>query len=331
MRLADSAWLVLLTAVVVTSALWLIRRRHQRFPFPLLAPATAGGRLRLAATVAAGLLAAQALIPLTVALARPQQVLTRKVQRSEGIDIVVVLDVSGSMAALDFKPDNRLAVAETVIGDFLDGRPYDRIGVVVFAGAAVTLCPLTLDKEVVRHLLDGVRIGALPDGTAIGLGLGTAVARLRQSEAASKVVILVTDGANNAGQLDPLTAAELAATQGVVVHTILVGSSGVVPVPVQETDPATGHQRVRVQRLRVEVNPELLAQVSRLTTGTSFQARDADGLRQVFAEIDALEKSELTSSRLVRHEERFEPWALGSLALLLAAALLEGVFGGTPW
>jgi Ca-activated chloride channel family protein len=275
--------------------------------------------------------AALALVPLAVALARPQEVLSRMLEHAEGVDLVVALDVSGSMAALDFQPSDRLGVAKEMISEFIRGRPEDRIGLVVFAGAAVTICPLTLDHDVARHLLDRVELHALPDGTAIGLGLGTAVNRLRSSEAKSKVVVLVTDGSNNAGQLDPRTAAELAAAEDITVHTVLVGRGGTVPIPVRLQDPRTGREFTQVQNVEVEINPELLAEISRTTGGTSFRARDAAALADVFDEIDRMERTTFTSVRMVRYRELFEPWAAGALALLLAAVAVEGIGGRTLW
>jgi Ca-activated chloride channel family protein len=245
--------------------------------------------------------------------------------------MVVVLDISGSMAAMDFEPSDRLGVAKEVITSFLEGRVNDRVALVVFSGAAVTLCPLTLDHGVALHMLDKVELGTLPEGTAIGMGLGTAVTRLRTSDSESKVVILVTDGANNAGQLDPITAAELAEAEEITVHTVLVGSGGEVPIPITERDRRTGEERVRIRRVVVETNPELLAEISRMTGGTSFRARDAEALTTVFAEIDAMETTEFTSTRLVRYREKFEPWAVAALVLLLAGVLIEAGAGRTPW
>lgn len=171
----------------------------------------------------------------------------------------------------------------------------------------------------------------LPDGTAIGLGLGTAVNRLRTSAADSKVVVLVTDGSNNAGQLDPQTAAELASGEGITVHTVLVGRGGKVPIPVWMRDPRTGRERSQIQNVEVEINPELLAEISRATGGTSFRARDPEALEDVFAEIDRMERTVFTSTKLVRYRERFEPWAILALVLLVAGVAVEGVFGRTPW
>ena len=330
MRLAEPVVLALIGAAVAAGLLWVLRRRWQRFPLP--AAAGSGVRPRLvAATTVAGLLAAAVLAPLAVALARPQEVLSRQLERAEGVDIVIALDVSGSMAALDFQPSDRLGVAKEVIASFLARRHDDRIGLVAFAGAAVTLCPLTLDHEVVARVLHGLTFDALPDGTAIGMGLGTAVSRLRTSSSESKVVVLVTDGDNNAGQLDPLTAADLAAAAGITVHTVLVGRGGEVPIPVTLRDPRTGREVREIRQVEIETNPELLAEIARRSGGTSFEARDTAALARVFAEVDRLQKTEFSSTRLVRYRERFEPWAASALALLLVAVALEGLAGRTPW
>ena len=330
-RLAAPGWLALAGLALVVAALWLMRRRWQRFPFPDVERAPRRGAWILGRTTIAGLLVAAALVPLAVSAARPQEVLSRRLERAEGVDLVIALDISGSMAALDFRPTDRLGVAKEVIGRFVERRENDRIGLVVFAGAAVTLCPLTLDHDVVQHLLDQVELETLPEGTAIGLGLGTAVNRLRTSEADSKVIVLVTDGTNNTGQLDPMTAAELAAEQGITVHTVLVGRGGRVPIPVPERDPRTGRVRRRIVEVEVEINPELLAEIARQSEGTSFRARDPEALESVFGEIDALEKTEFSSTKLVHYRERFEPWAVAAFVLLIAGVLVEGLIGRTPW
>jgi len=331
MRLASPWWLGLIAVAIVLMVLWLLRRRWQRFPFPAVAAALGKTGRIPERTVMAGVLAALALAPLAAALARPQEVLSRRLERAEGVDLVVALDVSGSMSALDFEPTDRLGVAKEVIGQFLDGRANDRFALIVFAGAAVTLVPLTLDHAVAQHMLDEVQMGSLPDGTAIGLGLGTAVARLRHSEADSKVVVLVTDGSNNTGQLDPINAAEMAAELDITVHTVLVGRNGMVPVPVPVRDPRTGRVSHQVRQMEMEINPELLAELARITGGSSFRARDSKGLEEVFEAIDGLEKTEFTSTKLVRYRERFEPWAVAALVILLLGTALEGVAGKTPW
>jgi Ca-activated chloride channel family protein len=330
-RLAAPEWLALVGLALIVGLLWLMRRRWQRFPFPDVERAARRGTWILGRTTLAGLLVAAAIIPLAVSAARPQEVLSKRLERAEGVDLAIALDVSGSMAALDFQPTDRLGVAKEVIGRFIDRRENDRIGLVMFAGAAVTMCPLTLDHGVVQHLLDQVELETLPEGTAIGLGLGTAVNRLRGSEADSKVIVLVTDGTNNTGQLDPMSAAELAAEEDITVHTVLVGRGGEVPIPVRERDPRSGRVRRRIVEVEVEINPELLAEIARLSGGTSFRARDPEALESVFREIDALEKTEFSSTKLVHYRERFEGWAMAAFVLLIAGVLLEGIAGRTPW
>jgi Ca-activated chloride channel family protein len=330
-RLAAPLWLALAGVGILAALLWLLRRRWQRYPFPLAARVGSRGLGHISATAAAGVLAAMAFAPLAVSLARPQEVLSRQLEHAEGVDMVIALDISGSMAALDFQPTDRLGVAKETIAGFLERRPHDRIGLVVFAGAAVTICPLTLDHEVAGHLLEQVELRTLPDGTAIGLGLGTAVNRLRVSTSDSKVVVLVTDGSNNAGQLDPRTAAELARDEKITVHTVLVGRGGKVPIPVRMRDPRTGREFSQIQNVEVDINPELLAEIARSTGGTSFRAGDPEALAEVFSEIDRMEKTVFTSTRLVRYRERFEPWALAALILLAAGVVLEGTVGRTPW
>ncbi|MCP4895903.1 MAG: VWA domain-containing protein [bacterium] len=329
-RLATPYWLALAGLTVVFVTVWLVRRRLQRFPMASV-HRHQGRWISLQVTTVAGILAAMAFLPLAVASARPQEVLARVLEHTEGVDMVVALDVSGSMAALDFEPSDRLGVAKEVISSFVESRPDDRFGVVVFAGAAVTLCPVTLDHGVVTHLVREIELRALPDGTAVGLGLGTAVNRLRKSQTESKVIVLVTDGASNAGELDPMTAAELAAQQGITVHTVLVGSEGPVPVPVPQRDPRTGRETVTIQRVEVETNPELLAEIARATGGMSFRARDSEALVSVFAEIDAMERTEFESTQLVHHREKFENWALAAFLLLTCAVVLESGFGRSPW
>ncbi|NOZ79610.1 MAG: VWA domain-containing protein [Acidobacteria bacterium] len=331
MRLAHPAWLVLAAVGVICLVLWTFRRLWQRYPFPVTTPWSGRAAMTAGATTLAGVLAAAAFVPLAVGAARPQEVLSRQLAHSQGVDIVIALDTSGSMAALDFRPSNRLEVAKKVISRFIAGRPNDRIGLVVFSGAAVTLCPLTLDHRVAQQLLARARLGMLPDGTAIGMGLGVAVNRLRHSKARSKVIVLVTDGSNNAGALDPMTAARLAAQQGIRVHTILVGRGGIVPIPMKYRDPFTGEIMTRVRRARVDVNPQLLETIARTTGGVAFRARSSDALAQIFKQIDRMEKTRFTSTKLVQYRERFEPWAFGALAMLLVGIAVETAAGRTPW
>ncbi|MEM8963362.1 MAG: VWA domain-containing protein [Acidobacteriota bacterium] len=255
---------------------------------------------------------------LLVVLARPQLGLAWEQDLTEGIDIEIALDVSGSMAAEDFQPRNRLEVAKSVADDFIADRAAgDRIGLVIFAGAALTKAPLTTDRSMLRLLLDDVSLDTLPDGTAIGLALASAAARLKDSESESKVIVLVTDGVNNAGAIDPDSAAAVAEGLGIRVYTIGVGREGVVPVPVR--DPRTG----RIQRvpMDVEVDEELLRSIAERTGGKYFKATNPDGLRAIFEEIDELERTPIEIKRYVRYEETYRLWAWAALALLLVPFL----------
>lgn len=251
-----------------------------------------------------------------VALARPQLGYSWEESLTEGIDIEIVLDISGSMGAEDFQPKNRLTVAKTVVNDFVRGRPADRIGLVVFSGTAMTRAPLTADREMLRFLIDAVELNALPDGTAIGVALANAAARLKDSEAASKVIVLVTDGVNNAGEIDPVSAAAICDGLEIKVYTIGVGTQGRVPVPMPFRNPITGRQEVRRALMDVEVDEELLRRIADRTSGKFFTATNPSGLRDVFDEIDELETTPLQVKQYTRYEEVFQPWAQTALALV---------------
>lgn len=266
------------------------------------------------------------LAALVVALARPQLGYAWEESLTQGIDIQVVLDISGSMGAEDFQPKNRLAVAKRVLRDFVDRRPADRIGLTVFSGAAVTRAPLTTDHAMLDLLIDSVEINSLPDGTAIGVALADAAARLEHTPAKSKVIVLVTDGVNNAGAIDPISAAAVCKGLGIRVYTVGVGTAGRVPVPVPIQNPITGERETRRVLMNVEVDEDLLKKIADRTGGRFFKATDRDSLRRIFGEIDRLEKTPLAVKRYVRYEERFAPWAWAGLALLVAplgAALID--------
>lgn len=319
-HLQDPWYLLLLLLVPI-----LVARRHQRQGFGELTysslPLSTGGSWRLHLPFYLRLLA---LVLLIVAFARPQLGWVRERNMTEGIDIQVVLDVSGSMAAEDFQPRNRLTVAKDVMREFVDRRHADRIGLVIFAGNTLTRAPLTADHQVLRLLLDSIELNTLPDGTAIGMALAAGAARLKSSEAATRVIVLVTDGVNNSGAIDPDTAAALCEGLGIKVYTVGVGTAGRVQVPVPMSD-ASG--RVETQRVEmdVEVDEELLRSIAERTGGRFFQAVDADSLREVFADIDRLEKTPLEIQRYVRYREAFEPLvviAAGLLLLPLALAFL---------
>ncbi len=258
-----------------------------------------------------------------VALARPQLGYAWEESLTEGIDIEIVLDVSGSMAAEDFQPENRLAVAKNVVNDFIQGRPADRLGLVVFSGTALTRAPLTGDREMLRFLVESVSLNSLPDGTAIGVALANAASRLKDSQAESKVVVLVTDGVNNAGAIDPMSAATICKGLGIRVYTIGVGTEGRVPVPMPFRNPLTGREEIRKALMDVEVDDELLQRIADKTSGQFFKATDPEGLREVFAEIDRLETTPMQIKKYTRFEEVFEPWAQSALALLFLPLIIR--------
>lgn len=310
-RLA-SPWMLAWMPVALAGAWWLARRRRvadARMVLPqTVARAALGGspwiRIERALPWVRGL----ALVLMVVALARPQAGARIEDVSTLGVDIVVALDVSGSMRAEDFRPDNRLTVARQTIQSFIEGRPADRLGLVVFAALATTRCPLTLDHEMLSQFLSQVDFAPRDqDGTAMGMGLATAVNRLRKSSAESKVVVLVTDGVNNTGQIGPKAAAEAARALGVKVYTIGVGSEGSVRVPV-------GRGQYMMQR--VELDEELLVEIAERTGGEYFRATDAEALATVFETIDALEKTEIQSRVRMLYSELF-PWMLLPAALLL--------------
>ena len=257
-----------------------------------------------------------ALALLIVALARPQSSSTNSTSNIEGIDIVMAMDVSGSMLARDLKPD-RLTAAKTVASDFVKDRPGDRMGLVIFSGETFTQVPLTTDHGVMLNMLGEMKNGLIEDGTAIGDGLATAVSRLKDSEAVSKVVILLTDGLNNAGSVDPYTAAEMAKLFGVRVYTIGVGSYGTAPYPVQTP---FGTQ---IQQMKVEIDEKLLASVAGMTGGKYFRATSNQKLDEVYQEIDKLERSKIEVTEFRRLHEEFYPLVAWALALLLLEFLLR--------
>jgi Ca-activated chloride channel family protein len=258
-----------------------------------------------------------ALACLIVALARPQLGYSWEESQTEGIDIEIALDISGSMGAEDFQPKDRLTVAKEVVKDFIGKRPADRIGIVVFSGAALTRAPLTTDRAMLNLLVDSVELNSLPDGTAIGVAIASAAARLKDSSAKSKVIVLVTDGVNNAGEIDPVSAAAVAKGLGIKVYTIGVGTEGRAPVPVPVTNPLTGEREIRRVPMNLQVDEALLQQIAERTNGRFYRATDQDALRTVFADIDRLEKTPLAVKRYVRYREAFMPLAWAALVLVV--------------
>ncbi|MGE5346964.1 MAG: vWA domain-containing protein [Acidithiobacillales bacterium] len=260
---------------------------------------------------------------LVVALARPRLGLERTESWTEGVDIFIALDASGSMAAEDFKPKNRFHVAKNAVRQFIEGRSSDRIGLLTFAGRSRTVTPLTTDRQMLLTSLSAQTLGDQGDGTAIGMALGNALARLRPSKAKSKLIILVTDGGNNAGEIDPETAAGIAKALGVRVYTVGVGTvSGPVEIPISVRDPETGKVTERRVVANVDVDEELLKRIAAITGGKFFRATDAEGLASTFAEIDRLEKSEIKTAHYTRFREVFPSVAVPSAVLLAVAGLL---------
>ena len=257
-----------------------------------------------------------ALACLTVALARPQQVSAEREVQASGVDIVLALDISGSMLAEDFRPVNRMAVAKEEAKKFVRGRQSDRIGLVVFAKKSYTQCPLTLDYDVLLKLIDDVEIGMIKDGTAIGLGIANATNRLRGSSAKSKIIILLTDGDNNAGNIDPVTAAELAKSFGIKIYTIGIGTGGLVPFPID--DPVFGKRYVQA---KVDIDETTLKRVADLTGGIYFPARDAKTLSEIYSRINQLEKSDFKVQQYESYGELFHWFLIPGLLILIIEAL----------
>jgi len=252
-----------------------------------------------------------------VGFARPQSGRHEEKVTTEGIDIILAMDISSSMLAEDFKPKNRIEAAKTVATEFIKGRQNDRIGLVVFAGQSFTQCPLTLDYGILLRFLQEVHIGMIEDGTAIGMAIGNCVNRLRDSKAKSKVVILLTDGRNNRGELDPLTAARVAKTFDVRIYTIGAGKKGNALYPVQ--DPIFGKRYVSMP---VEIDENLLTQIATITGGKYFRATDRRSLEKIYSDIGKLEKTKIEIKEYTRYKELFSHYLLLALSLLLVEIVL---------
>ncbi len=252
-----------------------------------------------------------------IALARPQSSSKNQKVNVEGIDIVLAMDISGSMLAADLKPD-RLEASKAVASDFVAGRPDDRMGLIVFSGETFTQVPLTTDHGMMLNMLKDMKCGMLEDGTAIGDGLASAVNRLKDSEAISKVVILLTDGDNNAGSIDPSTAAEMAKLFGVRVYTIGAGTRGMAPYPVQ-----TPFGGIKYQQVEVNINEPLLQNIAEVTGGKYFRAESKEKLQQIYDEIDKMERSKIEINEYKRLHEEFYPFVICGLILLIISFILK--------
>jgi Ca-activated chloride channel family protein len=254
---------------------------------------------------------------LIVALARPQTTMSGQNIYAEGIDIVMLLDISTSMLAEDFQP-NRVEAAKEVAEHFIDGRQNDRIGLVIFAAQSFTQCPMTLDYRVLKNLLRQVKPGMVEDGTAIGMAIAQGVNRLKDSKAKSKVMILLTDGMNNRGEIDPLTAAQIAKTFNIRIYTVGVGTVGEAPYPVQTPF------GIRYQNIPVDVDEKTLAQIADMTDGRYFRATNNKALKEIYDEIDKLEKTRVEVKAYRSYTELFYPWAALGLLSILVEFLLAG-------
>jgi Ca-activated chloride channel family protein len=254
---------------------------------------------------------------LTIALARPQNSKVNESINSEGLDIVMSMDISGSMLAQDFKP-NRIEAAKKVAQEFIENRPTDRIGLVIFSGESFTQCPLTTDQNVLKEQLLNVKSGLLEDGTAIGMGLATAVERLRSTKTKTKVIILLTDGVNNSGLIDPITALEIAKAYKIRVYTIGVGSEGSAPYPVKDQFGQTS-----IQLMPVQIDEALMQRISRETGGKYFRATNNNSLNRIYKDIDKLEKTKIEINSYKRYSELFFPYAFIALFCIMLELVLR--------
>ena len=268
---------------------------------------------------------------LVVALARPQKQHAEVEVTTEGVDIMLILDISESMKALDFKPDDRLAVAKREIKNFVARREHDRMGLVLFAARAFTRCPLTNDYSVILQMIDAADYTDFSDQTAIGTAIATAANRLKDSPAKSKVIILLTDGANNAGDIPPQTAAKAAGELGIKIYSIGVGKEGRVPFPVETVNPQTGRRTQRIEMMESDINEKELAEIANATGGAFFRAQSPESLKRIYEEIDKMEKTEIKSISHVSYSEYFYKWLWIGFIILAAEMLLQNtVFRRIP-
>ncbi len=317
-------WLAALVLPVVGHYIWLCRQGGAAVKATTITSLTTAPRtMRYYLRHLPIVLRCVAIVLFAVAFARPRSAEQLSKTTVEGIDIVLALDVSGTMLAADFEPD-RLTAAKDVAAKFIADRRGDRIGLVAFAGESYTQCPLTTDQASLQTLLSQIKFGVIEDGTAIGMGLATAVNRLRDSSAKSKVIILLTDGVNNAGQVAPLSAAEIAAEYGIRVYTIGVGKRGYAPYPYYD---AWGN--VRYQQMKVDIDEQVLTDIAAKTGGEYFRATSKNTLREIYAKINTLEKSRIETDEYVRYTEHFVGYLLWALAVLAAEFLLRRLWLNT--
>jgi Ca-activated chloride channel family protein len=323
-RLAAPEWLVALVPVALWCAWALHAHRGRVAAFRISSLELAGEKRGIAVRFAwlPSLLAVAGLSLLIFALARPQRVFTFATEK-RGIDIVVALDASGSMGAEDFRPRNRFAVAKQLIAQFVEKRVDDRIGIVTFGARAATRVPVSFDHRIVVAALEKCDLGDHGDGTAIGHAIATSVNRLRSSRAKSRVVILLTDGINNAGSVDPVTAAQLAEKLGIRIYAIGVGSRGIVQMPVRVQNRLTGEVETVYRSMRADIDEAMLTSIAESTGGAYFRATDAQALESIFARIDEMERTSLEAPKTTSVDELYQAPLLAGLALI-AIALLAG-------
>ena len=318
-------WLLLLLPLLL--ALYIYREVSGRRPHlrvSAIAPWKAGGRQALPMLRHLGeALRLVALALIIVAIARPRSSTQMERVDTEGIDIVFAMDVSTSMLARDFQPD-RLSAAKDISIEFIAQRPSDRMGIVVFAGESYTQCPLTTDRATLINLMKEVQTDLIEDGTAIGNGLATAVARMKDSDARSRVVILLTDGVNKSGEIDPMMAADIAKTYGIRVYTIGVGREGEAPYPVMTP------WGMQLQNLKVEIDEPLLKNIASATGGKYFRADDNTKLSEIYSEIDKMEKTRTTVDSFPVYKDLFMNYALAALICLLLELLLAVLIRRLP-
>ena len=311
-------WLLLLVPLLVAYHIW-IGRRRATLTVSTLGRQSAPRTLRYWLRPLPVILRLAAIVMFVVALARPVKMHAERDVTVEGVDIVLAMDISGSMLAQDFKPD-RLEASKRIASEFVADREGDRLSVVAFAGEAFTQAPLTPDRAAVQTALARLRSGIIDDGTAIGNGLATAINRMRESGAKSKVVVLMTDGVNNSGQISPRMAAEIARDLGIKVYTIGVGRRGKAPTPAM--DP---FGNVFMAMMDVEIDEDLLREISKITGGKYFRAENVEALTRIYEEIDQMEKSKIEVTDYVSYEELFFRWVLWGLLLLMAELFISRV------
>jgi len=316
-------WLLLIIPVMVAWYIWRERKLYGVLSVSAVKRFALHTKSRIPQFRHLGIvLRSLALVALIVALARPQTSLSWQNTTTQGIDIIIASDISGSMLAEDFKP-NRLEAGKNIAINFIKNRPDDRIGLVVFAGESFTQCPLTIDHDVLINLYQDIKYGMIDDGTAVGMGLATAVNRLKDSEAKSKVVILLTDGSNNMGSIPPLTAAEIAKQFNVRVYTVGIGTNGMAPYPVQTP------MGIQYQNMPVQIDEATLGKIATTTGGKYFRATNNATLKNIYERIDKLEKAKIDVTQYRKKTELFLPFALMALFFMVLEFMLKNtVFKG---